>query len=124
MQSYTLTDAQLDDIKKQYDVEQILQGLSKLNEDLSEVHSLKDITFFRGAGCARCFDTGYKGRLGIYEIFEMTPAASQLILQKQPRATIFTKAVNDGMITIVQDAFVKAKRGLTTIEEILRVTKE
>ncbi len=124
VQSYTLTDAQLDDIKKQYDVEQILQGLSKLNEDLSEVHSLKDITFFRGAGCARCFDTGYKGRLGIYEIFEMTPAASQLILQKQPRATIFTQAVNDGMITIVQDAFVKAKRGLTTIEEILRVTKE
>ena len=54
----------------------------------------------------------------------MTAAASQLILQKQPKTAIFTQAMNDGMITIVQDAFVKAKRGLTTIEEILRVTKE
>ncbi|MBI4407832.1 MAG: Flp pilus assembly complex ATPase component TadA [Candidatus Kerfeldbacteria bacterium] len=124
VQSYTLTDAQLEDISKQYALDQVMAGFSKLKEDLSEVKTLKDITFFRGAGCARCFDTGYKGRVGIYEIFEMTPAASQLILQRQSKTDLFTQATKDGMITMVQDAFVKAKRGLTTIEEILRVTKE
>lgn len=124
VQSYTLTDAQLEDINHQYALDQILVGFNKLSEDMSEVKTLKDITFFRGAGCSKCFDTGYKGRLGIYEIFEMTPAASQLILQRQSKADLFTQAMKDGMITMVQDAFVKAKRGLTTIEEILRVTKE
>lgn len=124
VQSYTLTDVQLEDITKQYSVEHIMTGFTKLNEDMSDSATIKEVTFFRGAGCARCFDTGYKGRLGIYEIFEMTPAASQLILQKQSKSELFTQAVNDGMITMIQDAFVKAKRGLTTIEEILRVTKE
>ncbi len=124
VQSYTLTDVQLEDIGKQYALDQVMAGFSTLKEDLTEVKTLKDITFFRGAGCARCFDTGYKGRVGIYEIFEMTPAASQLILQRQSKSDLFTQAIKDGMITMVQDAFVKAKRGLTTIEEILRVTKE
>lgn len=124
VQSYTLTDVQLEEVSKQYALDQVMAGFQRLNEDLSEVKTLKDVTFFRGAGCGRCFDTGYKGRVGIYEIFEMTPAASQLILQRQSKADLFTQALKDGMITMVQDAFVKAKRGLTTIEEILRVTKE
>lgn len=124
VQSYTLTEAQVGEINKQYNEQHIFEGFQKLEEDTDELKSLRDINFFRGAGCARCFDTGYKGRLGIYEVFEMTGEASTLILQKTDKASLFTQAVKDGMITMVQDAFVKAKRGLTTIEEILRVTKE
>ncbi len=124
VQSYTLTSAQVEEINKQYNEKHIFEGFVKLGEDISELPSLQTITFYRGAGCTRCFDTGYKGRLGIYEVFEMSPAASSMILQKTDKASLFAQAEQDGMITMVQDAFVKAKRGLTTIEEILRVTKE
>ncbi len=124
VQSYTLTTAQVEEINKQYDQGHIFSGFEKLGEDISELKTLGDVNFFRGTGCPRCFDTGYKGRVGIYEVFEMTSEASALILRKTDKASLFTQAIKDGMITMVQDAFVKAKRGETTIEEILRVTKE
>jgi len=124
IQSYQLSPANLEEINKQYSVPDILAGMTKLGEDITDYTSLADVNFFRGSGCRKCFDTGYKGRVGIYEVFEMTPAASQVVLQHQSKADLFTQAVKDGMITMLQDAFVKAKRGLTTIEEILRVTKD
>lgn len=124
IQSYQLTAANLEEISKQYSTEDILLGMKKLGENLDDITTLAEMNFYRGRGCHRCFDTGYKGRVGIYEVFEMTPAASQVVLQHQSKTDLFTQAVKDGMITMLQDAFVKAKRGLTTIEEILRVTKD
>jgi type II secretory ATPase GspE/PulE/Tfp pilus assembly ATPase PilB-like protein len=122
--SYHLAKATIDEISKQYNLNQILDGFAKLREFVPDENGLAQLNFFRGAGCHKCFDTGYKGRIGIYEIFEMTPAASQIVLHASGKAELFTQAIKDGMITMVQDAFIKAKRGITTIEEILRVTKD
>jgi type IV pilus assembly protein PilB len=124
VQSYQLSPAQIEDIAKQYGIDHIMQGFARLGEAVPESGKIEEITFFHGVGCSHCLDTGYKGRLGVYEVFEMTAKASKLILDKTDKASLFSQAIADGMITMVQDAFVKAKRGLTTIEEILRVTKE
>lgn len=122
--SYHLPRATVDEISKQYSLSHILEGFEKLGEHVGTTDNLAELNFFRGAGCHKCFDTGYKGRLGVYEIFEMTGPASQIVLHAGSKTELFTQAVKDGMITMVQDAFVKAKRGQTTIEEILRVTKD
>ncbi|EKD43191.1 MAG: Type II secretion system protein E, partial [uncultured bacterium] len=121
---YHLSKTTIDEISKQFNLEQILDGFKKLGEDIASGDDLAELNFFRGAGCRKCFDTGYKGRVGVYEIFEMTADASQVVLHGGSKAELFTQAVKDGMITMVQDAFVKAKRGATTIEEIIRVTKD
>ncbi len=124
VQSYHLSRTTIEEMSKHYSLQHIFDGFQKLGESVRSVEEFGQLNFFRGAGCHKCFDTGYKGRIGIYEIFEMTPAASQLVLQHQSKVDLLTQALKDGMITMVQDAFVKAKRGVTTIEEILRVTKE
>lgn len=122
--SYRLSPATIEEIAHQYTLQHIFEGFQKLGENIQSANDLSELNFFRGVGCHKCFDTGYKGRVGVYEIFEMTPAASQIVLQRQSKTDLFTQALKDGMIMMVQDAFVKAKRGVTTIEEILRVTKE
>lgn len=122
--SYKLSKETMEDIAKQYNMDDVLRGLEMLGEYVPEQGSLHEINFYRGAGCVKCGDSGYKGRMGIYEVFEMTEAASKAILHQSSKTELLEIAVKDGMITMVQDGFVKAKRGITTIEEILRVTKE
>jgi type IV pilus assembly protein PilB len=86
--------------------------------------NLGSLLFYRGKGCKQCNNTGYRGRIGIYEILEVTPHISELILQKATETEIKQAALEQNMITMVEDGFIKAKNGITTIEEILRVTKE
>lgn len=123
--TYQLSKQNLDEISKQYNLTAILDGLARLGEvEVNEVQSLTELNFYRGAGCRTCNDTGYHGRIGIYEILEVTPPISQAILKQVSKEVLFDLAVKDNMITIAQDGFAKAKHGLTSIEEILRVTKE
>jgi len=75
-------------------------------------------------GCDTCGHTGYKGRLGIYETLGSTQALQELIVSNATSDVIQTQAIKEGMITMQIDGFVKALRGQTTIEEILRVTSE
>jgi len=75
-------------------------------------------------GCETCGHTGYKGRLGIYETLGSTQALQELIVSNATSDVIQTQAIKEGMITMQIDGFVKALRGQTTIEEILRVTSE
>ncbi len=77
-----------------------------------------------GPGCEQCGPTGYNGRLGIYEVLEVTPGIQKLIVGHATSEDIQTAAVKAGMTTMQQDGFAKAMRGLTTVEEVLRVTKE
>ncbi|MBI2493589.1 MAG: type II secretion system ATPase GspE [Candidatus Rokubacteria bacterium] len=81
-------------------------------------------TLWRGRGCDECRGTGYRGRTGIYELFAVTEEARSLILRRAPSRDIRRVAVEGGMVTLRLDGWAKACEGVTTVEEILRVTQE
>jgi general secretion pathway protein E len=84
----------------------------------------KGATLFRGKGCTECRGTGYRGRTGIYEFLPMTEELRSLTLRKTPGHEIRQRAVAAGMTTLRQDGWTKCCAGVTTIDEILRVTHE
>jgi type II secretory ATPase GspE/PulE/Tfp pilus assembly ATPase PilB-like protein len=79
---------------------------------------------YRGRGCDACRGTGYRGRTGIYELFGITEDVRSLILRRASSREIRRHAVEAGMATLRQDGWTKACEGVTTLEEILRVTQE
>lgn len=86
--------------------------------------ALDSITFYRGEGCAKCNKSGYKGRMGIYEVLVIDDEVTKLINKKANAQDIREYAEKNGMVNLFEDGMLKAKRGITTIEEVLRVTKE
>ena len=80
--------------------------------------------FYKGKGCAKCGDTGYKGRTGIHEVLEMTPDIREAVMRRSDADEIQKIAIKEGMQTMLEDGFQKALEGVTTIEEILRVVHE
>lgn len=82
------------------------------------------LVLYQAVGCKECDQSGYQGRLGIYEVLEVNDANRPLITAKATSDEIQTAAIKDGMLTMQQDGLVKALRGYTTIEEILRVTRD
>ena len=79
---------------------------------------------FRGKGCDECRGTGYRGRSGIYELFTIDEDARSLILRHASTRDIRQHAIQRGMVTLRMDGYKRACEGVTTIEEILRVTQE
>ncbi len=75
-------------------------------------------------GCDECGHSGYKGRMGIYEVLDNSIAVQKLIVANATSNTIQEQAIKEGMMTMQVDGFIKALRGQTSIEEILRVTRE
>ena len=92
--------------------------------DLTEVEGKKKLILFRGKGCDECGDSGYKGREGIFEVLGVTDQIGRLILERAPSNQIEKTAIDQGMVTMKQDGYLKALEGITTIEEILRVAQE
>ncbi len=82
------------------------------------------IRIYRGKGCVVCHDTGYLGRVGIFEILEVTTPIQELIVEKADSERIMQQAVKEGMTTMMHDGLTKVARGVTTLEEILRATTE
>lgn len=82
---------------------------------------LDSVTFYRGQGCDRCRHTGYRGRIGVFELMLVTDHLRELILRKAPTHEIRQAALEAGMITLRQDAMQKILEGVTTMEEALRV---
>jgi general secretion pathway protein E len=82
------------------------------------------VELFRGKGCDECRGTGYRGRIGIYELFVISEEARSLILSKRPSGEIRRYAIERGMVSLRDDGWAKARVGITTVEEILRVTQE
>jgi len=78
---------------------------------------------YRGARCEACNDTGYQGRVGIFEVLPVTEKIGRLILEHKPAVDIEKAAVQDGMILMKQDGYLKALEGITTLEEVLRVAQ-
>jgi type IV pilus assembly protein PilB len=81
-----------------------------------------DVEVFEPGGCGRCRDTGYKGRIGLYEVMRLSDAIRTLILQRAPVHEIERVAVEEGMRTLSDDGYEKVRAGETTIAEVVRVT--
>jgi type IV pilus assembly protein PilB len=79
-------------------------------------------TFMQGEGCVDCNGTGYRGRQGVYEVMPMSPRLRELVLERSSAAEIKRVAIDEGMLTLRRDGLEKLKRGLTTVEEILKET--
>ena len=84
----------------------------------------KPLTVRYGEGCPKCRGTGYRGRTGIYELMEITPKIGKLIASRAASKDIKSDAVSDGMMTLRECAIKKMAQGLTTYEEVVRVTSE
>ncbi|MBI5037467.1 MAG: type II/IV secretion system protein [Candidatus Kerfeldbacteria bacterium] len=82
--------------------------------------SEKGFRLYRGKGCALCNNTGFEGRVGIFEVLEMTERIRQLIMQRANSDVIRQAAIAEGMSTMLDDGLEKAKRGITTVDEVLR----
>ncbi len=81
----------------------------------------KGITFYKPVGCEECSDTGYKGRLAIFELMAMTPELAKLVMDRADTSLLRQQAIKDGMQLLVQDGLRKIKEGLTSIQEVLSV---
>jgi type II secretory ATPase GspE/PulE/Tfp pilus assembly ATPase PilB-like protein len=79
-------------------------------------------TLFHGAGCASCKQGGYKGRVGVYELLPMMETVKNLVVTKAAAHAIRDVARQSGMRTLREDGIAKALAGITTVEEVLRVT--
>jgi general secretion pathway protein E len=79
---------------------------------------------YKGKGCQNCLNTGYKGRTGIFEFMILDDAIKSLILKTSDSNAIKKEAVNQGMVTLRQDGALKVLNGITTVEEILRITQK
>ena len=80
--------------------------------------------FYRGKGCAACFQTGYRGRSGIYELLAIDDNIRNLIMSGADSSVIRRKAIEQGMTTLFRDGVIKVVKGTTTVDEVLRVTQE
>ncbi|HEX2279469.1 MAG TPA: type II secretion system ATPase GspE, partial [Candidatus Tectomicrobia bacterium] len=80
--------------------------------------------FYRGKGCAACFQTGYRGRSGIYELLAIDDNIRSLIMSGADSSVIRRKAIEQGMTTLFRDGVIKVVKGTTTVDEVLRVTQE
>jgi type IV pilus assembly protein PilB len=81
-----------------------------------------EIEAYEPVGCTRCSQSGYKGRVGIYSVMGMTERIKEMTVDQAPEAEIATAAHEDGMLTLREDGLSKVKAGLTSLEEVLRVT--
>lgn len=121
---YKLDKASTDALLKVFDAERITTIL-KENKLLEEGEkNLEEMTFYKGDGCPRCNNSGYKGRMGIYEVLEINQEIIQKINEHADSNALKDTARKNGMVTMSEDGLIKAKMGITSISEILRVTKE
>ncbi len=101
--------------------------ITKAREDLGfdtlPLASQTAYTLYKGKGCKECTD-GYKGRIGIYEVFGMSDGMEQLLAAKATTSHIQAQASKQGMVTMRQDGYLKALNGLTTLEEVARVASD
>src|SRR5262249_12785137 len=84
--------------------------------------TLGEISFYRKVGCVRCRQTGYRGRIGIFQLLKMSETLQRLAVEKASHEALMRAAVEEGMGTLWEDGLIKVGQGLTSIEELARVT--
>ena len=93
-----------------------------LLKDLTVDSTVAQIPFFRGRGCDACNGTGLKGRQGVYEVMPMSPSLRKLIMMNVGAVEIRDHAVEEGMLTLRMDGWMKVMKGITTLEQVIRET--
>jgi type IV pilus assembly protein PilB len=83
---------------------------------------MKKLELMKGKGCDTCGGLGYKGRAGIYEVMAMSPELRRMVLRGASVAELRDQAVEEGMLTLRMDGIVKASKGVTTLEEVVKET--
>lgn len=102
-------------------IQKVKESLNKIPV-LAELPVASEPKFSHSPGCQKCGGLGYKGRIGVYEVLEVTDNMRELILKEASLLQMYNLAVQEGMATMQQDGIVKASLGLTDIEEVVRVT--
>jgi len=121
-EKYKLSGDEIKSLGMQFNLEEILKILRQ-EKVIGPKDDWDDIQFCRPKPTADCPD-GYRGRVGIYEVLDVTETMKQMIVAHATASEIEVEARKEGMITMLQDGFILAAEGRTSIEEILRVTKE
>jgi len=114
------------DCKELYTPEaKVIENINTILGDLlpKQYREGKPIQLARGKGCNECSQTGYSGRIAIFEVLKVTPTINRLILQESSAKDIENLARKEGLIIMKQDGYLKVLEGITTIEEILRVAE-
>jgi general secretion pathway protein E len=103
------------------------EGYEPLDKELQSVglkrENLINGHLFRGKGCSSCYDTGYKGRRGIYELMTLTNTLKKQIVKSPDAVELRRLAIEEGMMTLIDHGAELARQGVTTITEILRATR-
>ena len=102
-------------------VEDFKNVLKRCKDREFDPNMLDNFTLTRGKGCEKCENLGYKGRLGIYEVMTMDRDIEKLVLSGALEAEIEDACIEKGMVTLLHDGYLKAMRGLTSLEEIMKI---
>ncbi len=119
-----LDEKEIQSLSTDFNLDHLLEVMKQEQVLDKKVKHFRDVEFFEGRGCEKCGQTGYRGRMGIYEVLDVTENVAKLILARSTTSQIQGQAVSERMVLMWQDGFIKAHLGLTTIAEVLRVTKE
>lgn len=103
------------------DLDKIIQYQKQVLQKTESNSEFNKVRLFKGVGCEKCNGTGYSGRVGIFEVFKVSEKIGALVMQHSSTDTIEKQAIQEGMITMIQDGYMKVLEGITTIEEVQRV---
>ena len=127
-EKYTIDESVYKVMSQNFDIDLMSEILRKEGVVKGKYKSNKEmwlnIKFTRGKGCDECRKEGYKGRVGIFEVMSISEEIGKLINNKATGEEIEKEAIKEGMTTMLEDGIIKAVQGITTLEEIMRVTKE
>jgi type IV pilus assembly protein PilB len=118
-EKYKLNAAELENLEKYFNIERIVNIL-KEEKILKPKDTIKDLEIYRPKP-SKNYPDGYKGRIGIFEVLSVNEAIKNLIIKRVSTEEIVKQAIQDGMRTMAEDGFVKVARGMTSLEEVLRV---
>ncbi len=118
------SDCKTEDHLDEETLQRVKKILSEIPKSSSEQADLSNLKFFRGEGCDKCGKTGFKGRIGIFEVFTMNAEIEKIILSGQvSEYQMKDVALKSGMVTMVQDGLLKALDGITSVSEVFRVSE-
>ncbi len=100
------------------------QLLDMMKKELGPIFPSGEAKFYKAIGCAECDSSGYRGRVGVFEVLPVSPKIAEMILKRADSPSLEREAIAEGMITMKQDGYIKVLNGVTTVEEVLRVAQE
>jgi type IV pilus assembly protein PilB len=100
------------------------EGASVMKEATTAPDGTPKFHLYRGKGCDRCGGSGYSGRVGIFEVLDINEKISKMVMEQANSGELEKEAKKNGMLTMIEDGYLKSLEGITTIEEVMRVSRE